>query len=51
LVSFWLSGAQQPKSHGEVFLVEQDTIEYVSVAYLKFPRNFLNFFHLHFMCF
>ena len=37
----------------EVFLKEQDIIEYVSVAYLKFIikflRIFLNCFHLHSM--
>ena len=41
------------KSHGEVSLVEQDTIENVSAAYLKFIiillRKNLNLFHLHFM--
>ena len=30
--------------HGEVSLVEQDTIEYVSVAYLKLIVKFVRFF-------
>ena len=34
------------KSHSEAFLVEQDKIENVSVAYLKF---IIFFFHLHFI--
>ena len=41
------------KSFGEVSLVEQDTIENVSVAYIKFkmkfPKENLPFFNLHFM--
>ena len=41
------------KSCGEVYLVEEDTIECVSVAYLKFIINFLikslHFSHLQFM--
>ena len=37
-------------SRGGVSLVEQDTIENVSVAYLKFIKKILKkFFHLHFM--
>ena len=40
------------KSRGEVSLVEQETIENVSAAFLKFIIDFLrkknDFFHLHF---
>ena len=41
------------KSRGEVSLVEQDTIEFVTVTYLEFRiiflRKSLHFYHLHFM--